>query len=114
MNGLQMASSLAPRLRPWGPLFLLPVFAGCLAPPVSDLGEGRHHLAVRAEHGESGLDVDRVHAGQLADEYCRKSGQRAKIERYDAQGPFAASPAVGVVFSCEQPSHEEMPHHSGE
>ena len=114
MNELQLELSFALRMRRWGPLLLLPVLAGCMAPPVSDMGDGRHHLAVRAEHGQSGLDVDRANAGDLADKYCRKSGQRAKIERFDQQGPFAASPAVGVVFSCEQPSHEEMPHHSGE
>jgi len=114
MNELQRASGFVPRVRRWGPLFLLPVLAGCMAPSVSDMGEGKHHLAVRAEHGESGLDVDRTNAIHLADQYCRKSGQRAKIERFDQQGPFAASPAVGVVFTCEQPSHEEMPHHSGE
>ena len=114
MNESQMASAFAARLRRCGPLLLLPVLVGCMAPSVSDMGEGRHHLAVRAEHGESGLDVDRANASDLADKFCRKSGQRAKIERFDQQGPFAASPAVGVVFTCEQPSHEEMPHHSGE
>jgi len=88
--------------------------AGCTAPPVSDLDGGRYHLAVRAEHGQEGLDLDRANAAQLADKYCRKSGQRAKIEGYDQEGPFVASPAVGVIFKCEQPSHEEMPHHAYE
>jgi len=105
MNDVPIA---APRR---APLLLLAVLAGCMAPPVTDVEGGRHHLAVRAEHGAEGLDLDRANAASLADKYCRKSGQRAKIEGFDQQGPFVASPAVGVVFSCQQPSPEEMPHH---
>jgi hypothetical protein len=91
---------------------LLAALAGCTGAPISDLGGGRHHLAVRAQHGAEGLDLDRANALHLAEDYCRKSGQRAKIEGFDQEGPFKASNAVGVVFRCEQPSHEEMPHHN--
>jgi hypothetical protein len=95
-------------------LLLIPVLAACTTAPVSDLGAGRYHLAVREEHGPEGLDLDRANARHLADQYCRKSGQRAKIEGFDQQGPFAVSPAVGVVFSCVQPPGEVMPHHESE
>lgn len=64
---------------------VLVAVAGCTAPPVTDLDGGRHHLAVRAEHGQEGLDLDRANAAQLADKYCHKSGQRAKIEGYDQE-----------------------------
>jgi len=95
----------------WISLTLVTALAACAAPPISDLGGGKHHLAVRAEHGHEGLDLDRANALHLADNYCRKLGQRAKIEGFDQEAPFKASNAVGVVFSCEQPSHGEMPHH---
>jgi hypothetical protein len=78
---------------------ILPLLlAGCVSPPVSELGGGRYHLAVRAEHGPGN---DRANAVQLADQYCQKSGKRAVTESFDDQGPFVASPAVGVVFSCK-------------
>ena len=87
------------------------VVTACATSRVSDLGDGRYHLSVRAEHGAEGLDVDRANVSHLADQHCRKSGQRAKIERFDQEGPFMASPAVGVVFSCEPPSSDEALHH---
>jgi hypothetical protein len=98
-------------MKKWLSLLLVPVLAACATPAVNALGGGRYHLAVREEHGPEGLDLDRANAGHLADQYCRKSGQRAKIEGFDQQGPFAASPAVGVVFSCVEPAGEVMPHH---
>jgi hypothetical protein len=78
-------------------MILLLSLAGCVSPPVSDLGGGRYHLAVRAEYGSAS---DRTNAVQQADRYCRKSGKRAVTESFDDQGPFVASPAVGVVFTC--------------
>lgn len=93
-------------------LLLIAVLAACTSPPVRDLGDGRYHLSVRAEHGAEGLDVDRANASHLADQHCRKSGQRAKIERFDQEGPFVLSPAVGVVFGCQAPSPDEIPHDS--
>jgi len=78
-------------------MILLLSLAGCVSPPVSDLGGGRYHLAVRAEYGPS---QDRSNAVHEADRYCRKSGKSAVSESFDDQGPFLASPAVGVVFTC--------------
>ena len=98
----------------WFLLLLSVVVTACASAPVSDLGGGRYHLAVRQEHGPEGLDLDRENARHLADQYCRKSGQRAKIEGFDQQGPFVVSPSVGVVFSCVPPAGEVMPHHGSD
>jgi hypothetical protein len=65
---------------------------------VTDLEGGKHHLAIRSQGAE---EADRANAIQLADDYCRKSGQRAVIEGFDDKGSFAASPSTGVVFSCK-------------
>ena len=96
----------------WVSLLLLAVLAACVSTSVSDLSDGRHHLAIRAQHSEDSYDLDRADAAQQADKYCRKSGQRVKIDRFDDQGPWIASRAVGVVFSCQAPSPDEMPHHA--
>jgi hypothetical protein len=98
----------------WAPLLSIAVLAGCATPPVSDMGDGKYHLAVRAEHGAEGLDIDRANASHLADKYCHETGQRAKIESFDQNGPFAVSPSVGVVFTCQQSSDEVMPHHDSQ
>lgn len=82
--------------------------------PVSDMGNGKYHLAARAEHGAEGLDMDRAKGSHLAEKYCRKTGQSAKIESFDQNGPFAVSPSVGVVFTCQQRSSEVTPHHDSE
>src|SRR5215469_9230598 len=60
----------------WVSLLLLAVLAACVSTSVSDLGDGRHHLAIRAQHSEDSYDLDRADAAQQADKYCRKSGQR--------------------------------------
>ena len=114
MSYSSMAGAAFPHPRRWVAWTLLPALVACAGPPISDLGGGRYHLAVRAEHGVDGLDLDRANALQLADQYCRKSGLRAKSESFDQQGPFKASPAVGVVFSCQPPHQEEMPHHNSD
>jgi hypothetical protein len=72
--------------------------AGCAGPRVTDLGGGKHHLAIRSEYGEA---ADRTHAAQLAEDYCRKAGQSAVIDHFDEQGSFVASPSTGVVFTCK-------------
>jgi hypothetical protein len=98
----------------WAPLLSIAALAACTTPPVSDMGGGKYHLAVRAEHGAEALDLDRANASQLADKYCRKTGQRAKVDGFDQNGPFAVSPSVGVVFTCVQSSSEVMPHHDSD
>ena len=64
---------------------------------VTDLGSGRHHLAIRSQYGEA---TDRANAAKDADDYCKKSGQRAVIESFDDQGAFVVSPSTGVTFTC--------------
>jgi hypothetical protein len=65
---------------------------------VTDLEGGKHHLAIRSQSDEA---TDRANAIQLADNYCRKSSQRAVIEGFDNKGSFVASPSTGVVFTCK-------------
>jgi len=113
-GALASVASASPHPRRGVAWVLLPALAACAAPPINDLGGGRYHLAVRAEHGVDGLDLDRANALHLADQYCRKSGLRAHSESFDQEGPFKASPAVGVVFSCEPPHPEEMPPHKSD
>jgi hypothetical protein len=82
----------------WVVLSALLGVAACAGERVTDLGGGKHHLAIRSEYGQA---EDRAHASELADNYCRKSGHRAVIESFDDQGSFAVSPSTGVVFSCQ-------------
>jgi len=66
---------------------------------ITDLEGGKHHLAIRSQADEA---TDRTNAIQLADNYCRKSGQRAVIEGFDDKSSFVVSPATGVVFTCRR------------
>lgn len=76
---------------------LLGVWA-CAGERVTELGGGRYHLAIRSEYGEA---ADRAHAGEVADNYCRKSGHRAVVESFDDKGSYVVSPSTGVVFTCQ-------------
>ena len=85
-------------MKRWMVLIAPVALVGCAGERVTDLGEGRHHLAIRSEYGET---EDRAHALELADKFCRKSGQRAAVERFDEKGSYVVSPSVGVVFTCK-------------
>jgi hypothetical protein len=88
------------RVKPRAALLALAVLAGCQGAGVrvTDLGDGRYHLAIRSAYG---LEKDRENAAAQAVDYCRKSGRTAVIDHFDDQGSFVVSPSTGVVFTCK-------------
>ena len=86
---------LARRLIGAGVLLAL---AACGGERVKDLGDGRHSVTVCSE---ANLTNPQVKASQVADRFCRKSGEAAVVEKMDdVTCPSAAAAATAVVFAC--------------